>query len=42
LSDDTLRQLLAVQAHFRLPSVGLVEKDLHVLRAISILAASRS
>jgi hypothetical protein len=30
LSDDTLSQLLAVQAHFRLPSVGLVEKDIDV------------
>jgi predicted nucleotidyltransferase component of viral defense system len=39
LSDDTLSQLLAVQAHFRLPSVGLVEKDIHVLRAIQTLAA---
>lgn len=39
MSDDTLRQLLEVQAYFRLPSVGLVEKDLHVLRAISTLVA---
>lgn len=39
MSDDTLRQLLEVQAYFRLPSVGLVEKDLHVLRAISALVA---
>ena len=39
MSDDTLSQLLAVQAHFRLPSVGLVEKDIHVLRAIQTLAA---
>jgi predicted nucleotidyltransferase component of viral defense system len=39
LSDDVLRQLLEVQAYFRLPSVGLVEKDLHVLRAISTLVA---
>lgn len=38
MNDDTLRQLLEVQAHFRLPSVGLVEKDLHVLRAIRALA----
>jgi len=35
LSDDSLQQLLEVQAHFRLPSVGLVEKDLHVVRAIA-------
>ena len=39
MSDDTLRHLLEVQAHFRLPSVGLVEKDIHVLRAIQTLAA---
>jgi len=38
LSDDALRQLLEVQAHFRLPSVGLVEKDIHVVRAIRALA----
>ncbi len=39
LSDDTLRELLEVQARFRLPSVALVEKDLHVVRAIAALAA---
>ncbi len=39
MSDEALSQLLAVQAHFRLPSVGLVEKDIHVLRAIQTLAA---
>lgn len=38
MSDDTLRQLLEVQAHFRLPSVGLVEKDLLVVRAIRALS----
>jgi len=39
LSDERLRELLEVQAHFRLPSVALVEKDLHVVRAIAALAA---
>jgi hypothetical protein len=39
LSDETLRELLEVQAHFRLPSVALVEKDLHVVRGIAALAA---
>jgi hypothetical protein len=39
LSDEALRELLEVQAFFRLPSVGLVEKDLHVVRAIAALAA---
>lgn len=28
-----------VQAYFRLPSIGLVEKDLHVVRAIAALAS---
>jgi hypothetical protein len=37
LSDETL--LREVQTFFRLPSVGLVEKDLHVVRAIAALAA---
>lgn len=37
MSDDALRTLLEVQAFFRLPSVGLVEKDLHVVRAIAAL-----
>jgi Nucleotidyl transferase AbiEii toxin, Type IV TA system len=32
------RELREVQAHFRLPSVGLVEKDLHVVRAIAAIA----
>jgi hypothetical protein len=35
---DTERELREVQAFFRLPSVGLVEKDLHVVRAISAIA----
>jgi hypothetical protein len=39
LSDDAQRELREVQAHFRLPSVGLVEKDLHVVRAIAAVAA---
>jgi predicted nucleotidyltransferase component of viral defense system len=39
LTDDALRELLEVQARFRLPSVSLVEKDLHVVRAIAALAA---
>lgn len=33
------RDLREVQAYFRLPSVGLVEKDLHVVRAIAAIAA---
>jgi hypothetical protein len=39
LSDDTQRELREVQAYFRLPGLGLVEKDLHVVRAIAALAA---
>ena len=38
LSDDALRELREVQTHFRLPSVGLVEKDLFVVRAIAAIA----
>jgi hypothetical protein len=39
LSDDALRLLLReVQDHFRLPGVGLVEKDMHVVQAIGALA----
>lgn len=38
MSDDRLRELREVQVFFRLPSVGLVEKDLHVVRAIAALA----
>jgi Nucleotidyl transferase AbiEii toxin, Type IV TA system len=40
LSDDTQRELREVQAYSRLPGVGLVEKDLHVVRAIAALAAT--
>jgi hypothetical protein len=38
LSDDAQRDLREVQEYFRLPSGGLVEKDLYVIKAI---AASR-
>jgi predicted nucleotidyltransferase component of viral defense system len=34
LSDEAQREFREVQALFRLPSVGLVEKDVHVVRAI--------
>jgi predicted nucleotidyltransferase component of viral defense system len=34
LSDEAQRQFLEVQAFFRLPSVLLAEKDVHVVRAI--------
>jgi len=34
LNDEAQRELREVQALFRLPSVGLVEKDVHVVRAI--------
>ena len=39
MSDDAQRELREVQAFFRLPGIGLVEKDLHVVRAIAALAA---
>lgn len=39
MSDDTQRDLREVQEYFRLPSVGLVEKDLYVIKAIAALAA---
>jgi predicted nucleotidyltransferase component of viral defense system len=39
LSDERARQLREVQAFFRLPSIGLVEKDLEVVRAIAAIAA---
>jgi hypothetical protein len=39
LSDDAQRDFRQVQEHFRLPSVGLVEKDLYVVKAIAALAA---
>jgi predicted nucleotidyltransferase component of viral defense system len=37
--DITLQKLLEVQAHFRLPSPALVEKDVYVVRAIRALAS---
>jgi Nucleotidyl transferase AbiEii toxin, Type IV TA system len=40
LSDESLREFLEVQAHFRLPRVALVEKDLYVVRAIVALTAA--
>jgi predicted nucleotidyltransferase component of viral defense system len=39
LSDDAQRTFREVQAYFRLPSVGLVEKDMHVARAIQAVAS---
>jgi predicted nucleotidyltransferase component of viral defense system len=39
LSDERLRELLEVQAHFGLPSPALVEKDLYVVRALAAIAA---
>lgn len=39
MSDERLRELREVQAYFRLPGIGLVEKDLHVVRAVAALAA---
>jgi hypothetical protein len=39
LSDERLREFLEVQAHFRLPSPALVEKDFHVVRVLSAIAA---
>ena len=38
MSAETQRQFREVQAFFRLPSIALVEKDLHVVRAIAALA----
>ena len=40
MSDDTQRELREVQEYFRLPSVGLVEKDLYVIKAIAERTAS--
>lgn len=37
MNDDALRTFREVQTFFSLPSVGLVEKDLHVVRAIAAL-----
>ena len=39
MSDDARRALREVQDYFRLPSIGLVEKDLYVVKAIAALAA---
>ena len=39
MSDDQQRTFREVQAHFRLPSIALVEKDLFVVRAIATLAS---
>lgn len=39
MSDEAQREFREVQAFFRLPSIGLVEKDLHVVRAIAALTA---
>ena len=41
MNDDALRELLEVQAHFRLPGIGLVEKDIHVVRAIRAIGTCR-
>lgn len=38
MSDDPQRLFREVQSFFRLPGIGLVEKDLHVVRAIAALA----
>ncbi len=37
MNDDAQREFREVQAYFRLPGVDLVEKDLHVVRAIAAL-----
>ena len=39
MNGDPLRELAEVQAYFRLPSVSLVEKDFHIVRAIAALRA---
>ncbi len=39
MNDDAQREFLEVQAYFRLPGVGLVEKDLYVVKAIAALTA---
>lgn len=39
MNDDAQRELREVQAFFRLPSIGLVEKDLFVVRAIAALTS---
>ena len=41
LSDETqLQDFLDAQAHFRLPSLALVQKDWHVVRAMRAIAAT--
>ena len=39
MSDERLRELLEVQAYFRLPSPALVEKDFYVVKALAAIAA---
>lgn len=39
MSDEAQREFREVQAFFRLPSVSLVEKDVHVVRAIQAVAS---
>ena len=39
LSDEAQREFREVQAYFRLPSIALIEKDLHVVRAIAAITA---
>ncbi len=39
MSDEDAQRLREVQAYFGLPSVALVEKDLHVVRAIRVIAS---
>ncbi|TWB21127.1 nucleotidyl transferase AbiEii/AbiGii toxin family protein [Nitrospirillum bahiense] len=40
MSAELLREFLEVQAHFGLPSPALVEKDFHVVRALSAASAA--
>lgn len=37
--NPSLQDLLDVQQHFGLPSPALVEKDIHVARALAVIAA---
>lgn len=39
MSDERLRELINVQAHFGLPSPALVEKDFYVVKALAVIAA---
>ncbi len=39
MSDDHKRELREVQEHFRLPDIGLVEKDRRIVRTIAALAS---